>query len=57
MLSIQMGVRLGMEETIASAPPDEKVTLNLLLESLRWVDLGVDLAWDIFLGASLILPY
>ncbi len=54
MLSVQMGVRVGMAEEIAAAGPDKKGTLELILYSMHWVDLGVDLAWDMFLGVSLV---
>ena len=55
MISIQLVVKTGMEESIINASGSEKDTLLLILGSLRWVDLGVDLAWDIFLGFALLL--
>lgn len=54
MLSVQLGVKAGMAEEIAAADADKKGILELILYSLRWVDLGIDLAWDMFLGVSLI---
>ena len=55
MLSIQLVVQTGLEESIINASGVEKDTLILISKSLRWVDLGVDLAWDMFLGVALIL--
>lgn len=55
MISIQLVVRVGMEESIISAAGTEKDTLLLISHSLRWIDLGVDLAWDLFLGLALFL--
>jgi len=55
MISIQLVVRAGMEESIINASGIEKDTLLLISNSLRWIDLGVDLAWDMFLGLALFL--
>jgi len=55
MISIQLVVRAGMEESIINASSIEKDTLLLISYSLRWIDLGVDLAWDMFLGLALFL--
>ncbi len=55
MISIQLVVKSGLEESIINTSGSEKETLSLILSSLRWVDLGVDLAWDMFLGIALIL--
>ena len=55
MISIQLVVRAGMEESIISASATDKDTLLLISNSFRWIDLGVDLAWDMFLGLALFL--
>ena len=55
MISIQLVVRTGMEGTMSGKSGAEKDTLLLISHSLRWVDLGVDLAWDLFLGTGLLL--
>jgi len=55
MISVQIIVRAGMEESIISATGSKKDTLLLVSSSLRWIDLGVDLAWDMFLGLALFL--
>jgi len=54
MLSIQIGLRTGIGDAIANANGNEKQTLTLILSSMEWVHLGIDLAWDMFLGLSLI---
>jgi hypothetical protein len=55
MISIQLAVKTGMEELMLSATGSEYEALLLISRSLRWVDLGIDLAWDIFIGLALIL--
>ncbi len=54
MLSVQIGLKAGISDAIALADSPEKETLELILSSTSWVHLGIDLAWDMFLGASLI---
>jgi len=54
MISIQLAARTGMEETLANAQGNEKDMLILFNDSMRWIDLGIDLAWDMFLGLALI---
>ena len=54
MISIQLVVKTGMQDSIDNASGSELTDLELIANSLRWVDLGVDLAWDIFLGLALI---
>ncbi len=55
MLSVQIGLKAGIGEAIALANGNEKETLTLILSSTEWVHLGIDLAWDMFLGISLLL--
>lgn len=55
MISIQVVVKTGMQDSISVSSGIEKTNLELIANALRWVDLGVDLAWDIFLGIALIL--
>ena len=54
MISIQLAVKTGIEEHITKTLNGEQEVLKLMKYSLRWVDLGVDVAWDLFIGASLI---
>ena len=54
MISIQVVVKTGMQDAIDNAISSEQTNLELIMKSLRWVDLGVDLAWDLFLGLALI---
>ncbi len=53
MISIQLAVKLGIEEYIANAPQNEEF-LKLIRRSTRLVDMGLDVAWDIFIGTALI---
>lgn len=53
MISIQLAVRTGIEEHIANSPENQEF-LKLLRRSVRLVDMGLDVAWDIFVGTSLI---
>jgi len=53
MISIQLAVKIGIEEFIASTPQSEEL-LKLIRRSARLVDLGLDVAWDIFFGTALI---
>jgi len=55
MLSIQIGLKTGIIDMMNSATDNEKETLALILSSTNWVHLGIDLAWDMFLGTSMIL--
>ncbi len=53
MVSIQLGLKIGIGDAITNANSHEKDILALILSSTEWVHLGVDLAWDMFLGVSL----
>lgn len=53
MLSVQLAVEIGMEDLIAITP-DKAEELKIIKHSLRFVDQGIDVAWDIFIGTSLI---
>lgn len=54
MLSSQLSVVAGTDEYIRSSPQSERELLNAFKKSLRLVDLGIDVAWDLFIGTSLI---
>ena len=54
MISIQVVVRTGMQDSISNSEASDENVMELIANSLRWVDLGVDLAWDIFVGVALI---
>jgi hypothetical protein len=53
MLSVQMATGLATDDFIA-ASPDKKEQLQLIHRTIRYVDMGIDVAWDIFIGTSLI---
>jgi len=55
MLSIQIGLNVGIGDAINNANSNEKEILTLIVNSTQWIHLGIDLAWDMFLGISLIL--
>ena len=56
MISIQLAVSIGMEDSIskATSSASEKALLTTVKDSMRWVDLGVDVAWDVFIGVALL---
>lgn len=53
MISVQLAVRMGIEEYVASIPEKES-SLELIGCAIRLVDHGIDIVWDFFIGASLI---
>lgn len=54
MISVQMAVRMGISEYAGAAPPADRALYETILKSARLVDHGMDVAWDFFIGASLI---
>lgn len=54
MLSIQLALGFGFEE-LRSAPGADPEFWRSVHRALRFVDLGLDVAWDVFIGASLVL--
>jgi hypothetical protein len=54
MLSIQLGVETGMEESLSKAAEADRNSLKTLSSALRLVDSGLDVAWDMFIGTGLI---
>jgi hypothetical protein len=54
MVSSQLGVIAGSQEYIRTSPATEQETLKTLQRSIRLVDMGIDVAWDLFIGTSLI---
>jgi len=54
MISVQLAVRLGMAEVVATAPSSD-VAFGTLRRGLRLVDMGLDVAWDVLVGTSLVL--
>lgn len=55
MAAIQIGLKSGLGDTISNSTGREKEVLTLILNSSQWIHLGIDVAWDIFLGCYLIL--
>lgn len=55
MISVQLAVKIGMAEYRVSATADEIAVAPFMTDAIRLVDLGLDLAWDFFIGATLIV--
>lgn len=56
MVMAQMATRLGiadLQSQVAGEP--EKLQLKMILKGVRFVDLGLDVAWDFFIGTAFIL--
>jgi hypothetical protein len=54
MISSQLAVVAGTDEFLRNSPPIEHENLQLIKSSIRLVDMGIDVAWDLFIGCSLI---
>lgn len=54
MLSIQLSVGVGIEEFAAKSATGQREALDLIRRSLRLVDMGLDAAWDLFIGTGLL---
>lgn len=53
MISSQLAVKFGVEEYIAASKSDEEI-LFVIRKALRLIDMGIDVAWDLFIGVSLL---
>ena len=53
MISVQLAVKFGISDYITNTPNKEDLFL-IIQQSLRLVDMGIDVAWDLFIGVSLI---
>jgi hypothetical protein len=54
MISSQVAVRIGIDELIQTSSPNQEEILKLMRRSIRLVDMGIDVAWDIFIGTALM---
>lgn len=54
MISIQLSVRFGINEYISNSSNSEQEILRVMQNSIRLVDMGLDVSWDLFIGISLI---
>lgn len=56
MVWTQMAARLGIADlqSRASSEP-ERTSFTMILKSVRFVDLGLDVAWDFFIGTAFVL--
>ena len=54
MISVQLAVRMGIAEYMGGTIPGEENLHGIIRQALRLVDMGIDVAWDIFIGSSLV---
>ncbi len=56
MVMAQMATRLGIADLQSQATGEvEKSEFKMILRGVRYVDLGLDVAWDFFIGTAFIL--
>lgn len=56
MISVQLAVKFGIQEQIANAPDIENL-LDSIRPTIRLIDLGLDVAWDLLIGTSLVFLF
>jgi hypothetical protein len=54
MISIQSAIELGFNTYITNSSSNQQEFLSIFKHTLRLVDMGLDVAWDLFIGTSLI---
>jgi len=54
MVSVQLAVRMGIAEHAAASSTIDRATQDLVRRAARLVDHGLDVAWDVFIGTSLM---
>ena len=54
MISIQFAIELGIKTYTTNLSSNQRELLTMVKPSLRLVDMGLDVAWDLFIGTSLI---
>ena len=54
MMAAQLSVVAGTDQYINSAAANDQELLKTIRRSQRLVDLGIDVAWDLFIGTSMI---
>jgi hypothetical protein len=56
MVMVQMATRLGIADLQSQATSEAQGSeLKMILKGVRFVDLGLDVAWDFFIGTAFIL--
>lgn len=55
MISAQLSVGYGMQELISELEGHSEETVRLVRRTARLIDMGIDVAWDLLIGTSLIL--
>ena len=56
MISVQLAVRWGIDDFVQNSPENEEL-LILIRQSARLIDHGLDVAWDLLIGTSLIFLF
>jgi hypothetical protein len=54
MMSVQLAVTIGMDSSITKEAGSQQELLTTVKHSMRWVDMGIDVAWDVFIGTALL---
>lgn len=54
MLSVQLAVGMGAEEVLLGLRTAQRGLSESIEKMMRMVDMGLDVAWDMFIGSSLI---
>jgi len=54
MASAQLAVHSGIDTITADVAHTGDTTVDLIRGSMRLIDMGIDVAWDVFIGTSLI---
>ena len=56
MVMAQMAARLGIADMMSKVPSETEASeLKMILKGVRFVDFGLDVAWDFFIGMTFIL--
>ncbi len=55
MISAQLSVTYGMQELVSELEGRSEETVGLVRRTARLIDMGIDVAWDLLIGTSLIL--
>lgn len=54
MISVQLAVNMGIDEYLVKYSKDQQPLLDMVRRSIRLVDMGLDVAWDLFGGMALV---
>lgn len=54
MISVQLAVKVGVSQFMADSIPGDENVFGVIRRVTRLVDMGMDVAWDVFIGSSLV---